>query len=81
MSFGEVLIIEALKQKLIPDTIAKDNMPCELINKFCNDPVVHLIDKCIEYRKNENFANSYCNICSEFINALREVDMSKLRIS
>lgn len=88
LNLGEFIVIEALSKKLIPDTLNKEEMLDAITNCIIHNPIIKLFDSCAVNLCNEEkvqsefakFADCYCNLMSIVLSALRQVDISKLRI-
>lgn len=88
LNLGEFIVIEALYKKLIPDTLNKEEMLDAITNCIIHNPIIKLFDSCAVNLCNEEkvqsefakFADCYCNLMSIVLSALRQVDISKLRI-
>lgn len=88
LTLGEFIVIEALSKKLIPDTLNKEEMLDAITNCIIHNPIIKLFDSCAVNLCNEEkvqsefakFADCYCNLMSIVLSALRQVDISKLRI-
>lgn len=80
LTFGERLVIESLKNKLIPDDIDRDRIIDSIITEFGSDKHLTILESVLRGHNDDELLGKFYSIINAIIPSLLEVDISKLRI-
>lgn len=84
LTLGEVLVIEALSRNFIPKDTPRDEIIPEIMKTIASNPLINLMDgvamNVSPNGERRNFAMLYCQLMSDLLGALNQVDISKLRV-
>lgn len=80
LTLGERLVIESLKNKLIPDDIDRDRIIDSIITEFGSDKHLTILESVLGKHNDDELLGKFYSIINAVIPSLLEVDISKLRI-